>query len=683
MAGAAVYFVAPIEPPVWAAVAAFLAAAALSAGLVFWPTPRARDALHLSLVAIAIVFGAFAAATLGFAAAELRTASVAAPAVEQETGPVAVEGWVIDAAMGATRPRLTLLVRSVEGMAKPPRALEISTTQAGALQPGRAARCTAVLRPIEGPLAPGAYDAAFAAWFERVGGSGFSFGACRPGLFGPPADKMDALGLRIVSLRRAITETIADAAPGQGGAVAAALVTGDRSLIDAETNRKFRDSGLGHMLSVSGLHMGLVAGMLYGGLHLVLALIAPLALRFPIRKWAAAVAILGTGAYLIVSGNSVPAQRSFVMIAVTLGAIVIDRPAITMRGLAVAALIVTLLTPEAVLTPGFQMSFAASAALVGAFEAYAAHRKRQPIATPGMLIGSLQSGWAWLSGSLLASVVAGTATDPFALMHFQRFTLYAVPTNLIATPITSAILGPAAIAGAGLSLLGAADGAWRLMGDALDFLIAAAAVFADRPEAVRYLPRPPEPAFLLWTFAVAWACLWRGPLRLGALAPLALGLGLYAAAPRPALWLDGRGEAFVARAATAEGPRWFAIHERSGDFEAERIGQLAGLSPLEMARAPSLEACTSALCTWKTPAGRNGALVLTADGFASACMRGAIVIARTAPPADWRARCQPAVLVTPSDLAARGGASITEIEDRVETRFALVSNVRPWTRSAP
>lgn len=298
-----------------------------------------------------------------------------------------------------------------------------------------------------------------------------------------------------------------------------------------------------------------------------------------------------------------------------------------------------------------------------------------------MLIGTLQSGWAWLSGSLLASVVAGAATDPFALMHFQRFALYGVPTNLIATPITSLILGPAAIAGAVLSVFGEGEWAWRVMGDALDFLIAAAGVFADRPEAVRYLPRPPEAAFLLWTFAVTWACLWRGPLRLGALAPLALGLALYAFSPRPAVWLDGRGEAVVMRATTEEGPRWFAMYERAGDFEAERIGQLAGLSPQEVARVPSLEACTSAICTWRTPEGRNGALVLTADGFTTACARNAIVVARLAPPADWRAQCQPSALVGPNELTANGGASITEIERGVETRFALASRAQPWTRT--
>jgi competence protein ComEC len=683
MAGAAGYFALGVEPPLWAALTALALFAGISAWAALFPTAAPNTPLRVALAALAIVFAAFAAAAAGFVAADLRTRAVAAPRIERETGPVAVEGWVVDAAMGETRPRLTLRVRSVEGMARPPYALDISTTLTGALQPGRAARCLAVLRPIDGPLAPGAYDAAFAAWFEQVGGGGFSYGACRPALFGPPQDAWDALGLRIVAWRRAITETIANAAPGQGGAVASALVTGDRSLINSETNRVFRDSGLGHMLSVSGLHMGLVAGMIYGALHLGLALIAPLALRFPIRKWAATAAILGTGAYLILSGNSVPAQRSFVMIAVAMGAILIDRPAITMRGLAVAALIVTLMSPEAVLSPGFQMSFAASAALVAAFEAYTAHRKRQPVATPGMLVAALQTGWGWLSGALLASAVAGTATDPFALMHFQRFTLYALPTNLIATPITSLILGPAAVAGGVLSGFGFADWAWALMGGALDFLIAAAGVFADRPEAVRYLPRPPEAAFLLWTLAVCWACLWRGPLRAGAIALALAGVALYAAAPQPMLWVDGRGDALLARASTETGPRWFALYDRTGRFEAERVGQLAGLSPAEVGRLPSPEHCIAALCSWKTPAGRMVFLVRDAAGLDQACVANAIVVARVPSPPDWRIRCRTGALVTPDALTAKGGAAMTETPRGVETRFALSASVRPWALRAP
>jgi competence protein ComEC len=418
--------------------------------------------------------------------------------------------------------------------------------------------------------------------------------------------------------------------------------------------------------------------MIYGGLHLLFALIAPLALRFPIRKWAAFAAIVGTGAYLVVSGNSVPAQRSFVMIAVAMGAILVDRPALTMRSLAVAALIVTLLTPEAVVTPGFQMSFAASAALLAAFEAYSAHHAREPIAAPGPLIGALQSGWAWFSGALMASAVAGLATDPFALMHFQRVTLYALPTNLIATPITSFILAPAAAAAALLAPFSQADIAWRAMGGGLDFLIAAAASFADRPEAVRYLPRPEEAAFLLWIFAVAWGCLWRGALRWLALAPLTVGIALYVTAPKPAILVDGRGEAVLAKVSAASGAHWTKIAGRSGAFEAERVGQLAGLGPKDVADLAEPEGCSADLCHWRTPGRRNGFLVRTVAGYASACAPGAIVIARIAAPADWRARCRPAALVRPSDLAARSGVTITEAGRGLTVRFAQSPSRRPW-----
>jgi competence protein ComEC len=683
MAGAAFYFVAPATPP--AALGPILMIVATIVGwlLATRQTAQAGGPLRTAFVALAVLAGSLAAGALGFTAAQLRDAAVAAPRLSAQIGPVGVEGWVVDATMGASRPRLTLLVKSIEGVATPPRFVEISTTPAGALQPGRSARCFAILGPPSGPLAPGAYDAAFQAYFERIGGTGFSYGACRPAMFDAPADRLDALSLQIASLRRAVTETIAHASPGQGGALAAALVTGDRSLIDPETNRVFRDSGLGHMISVSGLHMGLVAGMIYGGLYFLLALIAPLALRFPIRKWAAFAAIVGTGAYLILSGNSVPAQRAFVMIAVAMGAILIDRPAITMRGLAVAALIVTLWTPEAVLTPGFQMSFAASAALVAAFEAYAAHRKRQPVATPGPLVGALQTSWEWLSGALLASTVAGLATDPFALMHFQRFALYALPTNLIATPVTSLIIGPSAVAAALLAPFGLSDWAWSAMGASLDFLVAASAVFADRPEAVRYLPRPPETAFLLWVFAVAWMCLWRGWLRLGALIPVACGLALYFAAPRPIVYVDGAGQAALMRVTTERRAHWTSVHERAGAFEAERMAQLAGLGPAQAALLAAPEGCGLASCRWRTPQGRAAALILTEAGYGEICGNGALIVARAPAPKGWRERCRPAALVTPVELTRNGGAAITETERGVAVRYAQPDNRRPWRTLAP
>jgi competence protein ComEC len=271
-------------------------------------TAHAGGPLGTALVALAAPAGALAAGALGFTAAQMRDAAVAALRPSAQVGPVGVEGWVVDATIGASRRASRNLDHARRRAASP-----FLVRLRGHWRPAPTTRRSRLFRTHR-------RDRLFLRRLPRGDVSIRRF------------DRLDALGLQISALRRAVTETIAHASPGQGGARAAALVTGDRSLIDPETNRVFRDSGLGHMISVSGPHMGLVAGMIYGGLYFLLALIAPLALRFPISKWAAFAAILGTGAYLILSGNSVPAQRAFVMIAVAMGAILIDRPAITMRG---------------------------------------------------------------------------------------------------------------------------------------------------------------------------------------------------------------------------------------------------------------------------------------------------------------------------------------------------------------
>ena len=335
----------------------------------------------------------------------------------------------------------------------------------------------------------------------------------------------------------------------------------------------FRDSGLAHLLSVSGLHMALVAGGIYAAIHFLLALIAPLALRFPIRKWAAAIALAGAGMYLVVSGASVPAQRSFVMTAVALGAVLIDRPAFTLRGLGVSAMIIVTLAPESVVDAGFQMSFAATAALIAAFE-----RRAAPAvigATPGLLLGGLASTWRVLSDMLLASLVAGLATDPFAIYHFQRFSVYGLAANLAATPLISFVIAPASVLAAVLAPFGLADWPLTVMSGALDMVRAIGGVFAERPEAVRTLPAAPAVAFLLAVGAISWMCLWAGRLRWFALAFIATAAAIYALAPKPMLWADGDLRAVVAR--TPAG--WVTVGApKPNAFATGRLGGLAGLT---------------------------------------------------------------------------------------------------------
>ena len=155
---------------------------------------------------------------------------------------------------------------------------------------------------------------------------------------------------------------------GRGGAVAAALVTGDRSAISRDTLSAMRDSGLAHLLAISGLHMGLVAAILFFGLRTLLALSERLALFYPIKKWAAAAALVGGFAYLVLTGGTIPTQRAFLMTGLVLVAVFLDRTAISMRLVAWAAAGILLIAPESLLSASFQMSFAAVVAFVAVYE---------------------------------------------------------------------------------------------------------------------------------------------------------------------------------------------------------------------------------------------------------------------------------------------------------------------------
>jgi competence protein ComEC len=523
-------------------------------------------------------------------------------------------------------------------------------------------------------MTPRGFDFARRAWFLQIGATGVALGRCRPTDAAPPPDILDRVALQIAAMRRDLTETIIATAPTEGGAIAAALITGDRSFMSEETNIAFRDSGLGHLLSVSGLHMALVAGGIYAALHFVLALIAPLALRFPVRKWAAASALAGVGAYLVVSGASVPAQRAFVMTAVSLGAVLLDRPAFSMHGLGVAAVIVVALAPESVVEPGFQMSFAATAALIAGFERDGA-RDVLP-RPPGILLGGLDSVWRGLSAMLVASLVAGLATDIFALFHFQRVTVYGLASNVASTPLISFVIAPAAVLAAALAPFGLADGPLVVMAGALDMVAAIGRVFADRPEAVRLLPLVPTSAFLVAVGALVWACLWRGSVRWFAAPVLICALVLYVTSPKPVVWADGDLNAVVAR--TSEG--WIVdARARRADFAKGRLGGMAGLSAIAVAKLGPPDACGENGCRWQTPTGRHVIRMRGSEALAQSCQPGAIILSDVSLDQDFRRRCRPALVLDPQELERRGGAAIIETARGIKVLRAMGREPRPWS----
>ena len=357
--GIGLWFTLPSQPGVSAYTLALLA---LIAGLALWQVradhPRA---MTLRLLGFAAIFMA-----LGFGLCGLRAWRVEAPVLAFRYYG-AIEGRVIEVDRSARdRIRLTLDQPRLERMSpdRMPRKLRISLPDGvtEAPPPGTRVMLTGHLGPPPGPSEPGGFDFRRAAWFESLGAIGYTR---NPVMVAAPPEPGGAL--RLHRLRMKMSAAMQDRIGGQAGAVASALMTGDRSGISEATNRMMRDSNLFHIISISGLHMGMLAGFVYAATRLLVVAFQALGGRghtLPAHKLAAVVAILAAAAYLWLSGGGVATERAFLMVAVMLGAILADRRALSLRTVALAAVVILALAPEALLTPGFQMSFAATVALI-------------------------------------------------------------------------------------------------------------------------------------------------------------------------------------------------------------------------------------------------------------------------------------------------------------------------------
>src|SRR5262245_12242484 len=381
-------------------------------------------ALHLAgpRTGLAGLFtGALLAVTLGVGAAKLRTEAVRAPVLQAQAGPIDVYGHVELIEPRATKgQRLTIRVTAMErheAHTWPARARVRTIAENKALKPGDPVRLKATLNPPPGPSLPGDHDFARAAWFQGLGAVGYAIAAAEidANAAAPP------LGLRVAAavaqVRQAIGERILAVLPGETGAIANALITGERGGISEATNQAFRDSGLFHILSISGLHMVIMAGAVFFSIRLALAAIPSIALRYPIKKWAAAAAMLGAFGYLLISGAAFATVRSCIMISIMFLAVMLDRPALALRNVALAALAILLVWPESLFDPGFQMSFAAVVALVAAYE-WLRQREEQRAAVT--MRGSLRRLLLFFGGIVTSTLIASLAVAPFGIYHFHK-----------------------------------------------------------------------------------------------------------------------------------------------------------------------------------------------------------------------------------------------------------------------
>ncbi|MCL4767698.1 MAG: ComEC/Rec2 family competence protein [Hyphomicrobiaceae bacterium] len=659
------YFRLPGEPHLAAALMPVLMVLALASVL-------RRGALAL------VALNAAIAVALGFAAAKVRTDWVAAPVLERQLYRVEVAGFVEIVEPRPTRgQRITLRVTRLGRLApeERPRRVRVRIMSAMPdLRPGDAIRIKATLAPPSMPALPGDYDFARAAWFSGLGGVGYA--TARPEIDREAAAAPWALRAAAMTqrLRQAIGARIAAALPGEAGAIATALITGERGGITAATTDAFRDSGLVHILSISGLHMVVMAGSVFFAVRLALAAIPVLALRFPIKKWAAAAAILGALGYLLISGNSFPTIRAWITISIVFGAIILDRPAIAMRNVALAALTVLALVPESLFDAGFQMSFAAVVALVAAYEMIRDRAERRR-GERGFMLGPLLGFLLFFGGIVLTTVVASLAVAPFSAFHFHQSQQYAVLANLIAVPICNIVVMPAALATLVAMPLGLEAGPLWVMGQGIEGMLWCAFAVARLPGAVGRIPAFNELAFGLMVAGGLWLCLWRARWRLLGLAGLAAGLAAAPMISRSDILVgddaqlvairgpDGRLTALAGSGSSYELQRWLDY-----DGDERSAGQATSASPGFR--------CDAAGCTAKVE-GRAIAVTRHPAALADDCRRADVLVIPFPKP---RGCNPPGLVVDFHAVRSRGTHAIRLDGGAVDvTTVAQSRGDRPWS----
>jgi len=500
-AGVVLYFALADEPTAaWRWAAPVLVAAAL--GL-------ARRAPHA-----AWLLGLGAAGAVGFAAASWHTAQQP-PALDLPRGALAISGEVQAVELLPEGRRVTLAkVHLAPDAGTLPRTLRVRLRAGDPARPAPGDRLSlrALVRPPSPPAYPGAWDFQRVAYLSGQGGAGFAIGAAEvtPGDNGAPP---------LAAMRSAIEARVTAVLPGAAGAIATALLTGGQSAIPATELNAMRDSGLAHLLSVSGLHIAIVMGIAFALLRLAIAAVRPLALRVPGKAVAAAGALAAGGFYMLLTGSQVPMLRSFAMAALVTLAVMAGRRALSLRTLGFAAAAVMLVQPVAVLGPSFQMSFAAVLALIAGWDA--ARGLLQRVRGEGQW---WRRALLWGIGLMGTSLLAGAATTPFGLHHFGRVQWYGIAANALAVPLTSVLVMPAGMLAAALMPFGLDAWPLRVMGWGVEMILVIAREVASWPGAA--MPMRPLPAWglLAFAFGLCWLGLWRARWRWLGVPLMALGL---------------------------------------------------------------------------------------------------------------------------------------------------------------
>jgi competence protein ComEC len=415
---------------------------------------------------------------------------------------------------------------------------------------GATIRVRARLQPPPPMALPGSHDFARDAWFQGIVGVGRAMGAVE--IVKP------STGGGLDALRDRLGRHIRAQLPGNAGGIATALANGDQAAVNEDDAEEMRRSGLAHLLSVSGLHIAAVVGAAMLLSLKLLALSERLALRFNLVIVSAGFGALAGIGYTLLTGMQVPTVRACIAAVLVLGGIALGREAISLRLVAVGALIVLLFRPEAIGGASFQMSFAAVTSIIVLHQ----WRPVRDLLSPreeGLPMRALRG----FLGLILTGLVVEVALMPFALYHFHKAGLYSVGANLIAIPLTTFIIMPLEAGALILDSIGWGAPLWAATGWSIDLMLELAHRVGSAEGAVAMLPTMSRMAFAAMIAGGLWLALWTSRIRWWGVAPFLAGAIGAALAPVPNLLVTGDGQHL---ALVREDGVPVLLRSRSGDF---------------------------------------------------------------------------------------------------------------------
>jgi len=678
--GVGLYFALPVEPDLWPAVVI------AGAGLALALSGLQRIRMGASRwTGGAVVLGLMAALLgVGLGTAKIRTLIVAAPVLERRTPPVMVGGQIASVEDLPDGQRLILqnaTIPDVSADATPVHVRVSLRSREQNLRPGQWVRFRAILGPPPAPAMPGAYDFARAAYFKSIGAVGFALGHAT--VVAPPSGEPPSFWNRARlwkdDLRHSIAARVSKGIGGEEGPVAAALMTGQQGAISKDVVAAMRNSGLAHLLAVSGFHFVMICGIVFWAVRAALALIPPLALRFPIKKWAAVAGLLSALAYFQITGDSIATQRAFIMISLVFIAVLAERTAISMRTLAWAAAIVLLVNPESMLGASFQLSFAAVTALIAVYEGWGTSALESLRAHDGDLTPiahNMRKAAVYVGGVALTTVIATAATAPLLAYNFNRIAAYGLVGNLFGVPLTAIWTMPCSVLAFALMPFGLEQIALVPMGWGVTALIWIAKTTSSLPGAAVTLKAMPVAAVLVTVAGGLWLCLWRQRWRLAGIPVIVVGLGLAFTMRPPDILADENGKLIGARA--ADGTLMLSSL-RAGTFAAETWLRRSGMTeaepwPKSGASRDGRLTCDALGCLYRAR-GKTAALVRNEAALLDDCATADVVVSLV----PVRRGCRsPEAVIDRFDLWRNGSYAVWLDPARVR-----IESVREWQGRRP